>query len=289
MWLRDIKIIPLCHSKLDKDSLPLPLSLKCAISLGSDEDIEKLIADIAHALDCRKPEFDRASFIKEVEKIERKYRGRGQSDLAAGPSYICMLYGDGWPGLTTALQVNGFSIGYIDTVGALEKASRTKGLIVLPGTGYKRERPMLESEASLFADFVAKGGGLLCVGQAWSWAYRAYGNKPVESFPLNKLGTRLGFQITGCPAGKPDSHTLPPTLPCRNTEILQDNWNASEIEIKDHVANRTDLLRDEKGRLIAVELEHGKGKVIVAGSEGLMEQHPEFLKACLNILQPKSA
>jgi hypothetical protein len=50
-----------------------------------------------------------------------------------------------------------------------------------------------QTEINAVEEYVTNGGGLLCGGQAWSWTYAEYGDSPIETYPLNRLGRVLGF------------------------------------------------------------------------------------------------
>jgi hypothetical protein len=69
-WIRDIPVIPLCHSGMTKNKLPVPLNELQAVSAISPEDIHMVFATIAEAIPCDLPDFDPSEFIAVVEGFE---------------------------------------------------------------------------------------------------------------------------------------------------------------------------------------------------------------------------
>ena len=100
------------------------------------------------------------------------------------------------------LQRNPFEIRLLNTRLADDTLANTDVFIVA-SMGHTSDIHFKEPEIGVIDAFVRGGGGLLCAGQAWSWVYPSYGNKSVETFPLNELGNRLGFKITGKNIGSP--------------------------------------------------------------------------------------
>lgn len=68
-WIRDIPVIPLCHSGLTADSLPTPLS---SLQAGDvkDRDLNILFGIIAQAAGCSLPAFDASTFLAVVSEFE---------------------------------------------------------------------------------------------------------------------------------------------------------------------------------------------------------------------------
>jgi TIR domain len=73
-WIRDIPVIPLCHSAMVPSKLPAPLgSLQAAIA--TDEMQLKLIFPVlAEAVGCTLPEIDYSPFIAVVKRFESTSR-----------------------------------------------------------------------------------------------------------------------------------------------------------------------------------------------------------------------
>ncbi|HEV2642813.1 MAG TPA: toll/interleukin-1 receptor domain-containing protein [Candidatus Elarobacter sp.] len=69
-WIRGIQVIPLCHSGLDRDRLPNPLSALQSVNLLNPAGFQTVISEIAQALRVRTPGGDVATFLDEIRKIE---------------------------------------------------------------------------------------------------------------------------------------------------------------------------------------------------------------------------
>ena len=69
-WVRDIPVIPLCHSGISPSTLPAPLnSLQAAMSTNAT-DLERVLAVLAKGIDCKMPEVDYTPFIKVVTDFQ---------------------------------------------------------------------------------------------------------------------------------------------------------------------------------------------------------------------------
>jgi len=70
-WVRGIPVIPICHSGMNPDTLPPPLSsLQSALATESDS-IERVLSVLAKALECKMPKvIDVAPFITCVNEFE---------------------------------------------------------------------------------------------------------------------------------------------------------------------------------------------------------------------------
>ena len=137
-----------------------------------------------------------------------------------------------------------------------------------------------ESEVEAIVDFVKDGGGLLCAAQAWSWAYKAYGNKPVEDYPLNSLGKICGFTITGSNIGAPAYASEP--FVTNVSEIVRDGWWPSRILFSSRSARP--FIRDNALRAMAGSLRYEKGKVVVLGHGSMLRDNPKLVTNILSYL-----
>ncbi len=73
-WVREISVIPVCHSDMSPKTLPIPLNELHAVNLKSNDDLKKLFYSIAKDIDCRNPNKDDFSdFINSVNKFEDSY------------------------------------------------------------------------------------------------------------------------------------------------------------------------------------------------------------------------
>jgi hypothetical protein len=128
-------------------------------------------------------------------------------------------------------------------------------------------------EVDAVETFVRNGGSLLCSAQAWSWVYPEYGNKPIEDFPLNILGQRFGFCISGANIGSPVylASDLIPNV----DNIRRENWWPSRIDLLSSRARP--VIRDEKLQPMAGFLPYGHGRVAVMGHDLMLAQNPALL------------
>ena len=112
----------------------------------------------------------------------------------------------------------------------------------------------------------------------------AVGGKPLDDFPLNKLGRELGFRISNRYTSDPDNSTIDPRLSELRVEIVRrDNqWTGSEIESSEPL--HSVLLRDSRARPMIIEVCRDAGRVIVAGRETMLEQNPILCVALLKLL-----
>ncbi|WPD23755.1 MAG: toll/interleukin-1 receptor domain-containing protein [Candidatus Electrothrix scaldis] len=68
-WIRDIPVIPICHSGLDKDNLNLPLSLLQSANATDIDDLNEVVLTIAGVLGSAPPNVDFLEFIDCVRKF----------------------------------------------------------------------------------------------------------------------------------------------------------------------------------------------------------------------------
>lgn len=195
---------------------------------------------------------------------------------------IYRAYSDAWEGLTRVLGDAGFVAGYCDTEDELGDCLKKAKVVIIPGSSTEKRSDVSNRELRLIEKFVNEGGGLLCVGQAWSWASDDYGNKSVEEFPLNKYGKRFGFKIMEEAAEAPDDHSLHQSLKSKISDFRKANWVASAIKVS--ADEKEVLVRDGRGRIIAALVPHGDGNVIVAGHEAMLAKNDQLFKALIALL-----
>jgi hypothetical protein len=71
-WIRDIPVIPLCHSGMTPNMLPPPLS-QLQAALASDETkLELVFPVLANAIGCAVPEVDFSGFVARVKSFEKE-------------------------------------------------------------------------------------------------------------------------------------------------------------------------------------------------------------------------
>ncbi|MCJ7729033.1 MAG: hypothetical protein MUO27_04030 [Sedimentisphaerales bacterium] len=185
---------------------------------------------------------------------------------------IDTFHGEMWGGLTNLLEDNAFELIRINSKIDSESLRSIRALIIAT-KGMNSNKGFEESEVDAIQGFVNSGGVLLCVDQAWSWVYKKYGNKPLEQFPLNVLGKRIGFCITGKNINPP-AHFSTEIMEGVET-IKREKWVPSEIEFYGQDAQG--FIMDDKDRIIAGIMPVGEGFVSVVGHRGLLVENPEIL------------
>ncbi len=74
-WVREIPVVPLCHSGLTPGELPIPLKTLQGGQISQKPDIEKLFKKIAAINDIATPSIDDSEFFKVVTDFESKIKG----------------------------------------------------------------------------------------------------------------------------------------------------------------------------------------------------------------------
>lgn len=141
------------------------------------------------------------------------------------------------------------------------------------------------AETDAVEEFVRNGGGLVCAGQAWSWVYKEYGNKPIEDYPINMVGRKLGFTITGSNIGAP-TYSDPILLGGIGT-MQRTGWWPSEVAFESKEASP--LIRDENLRIIAGTIDYGKGRIVVVGCEGILIENPRLVEKLMSYVSSGSS
>src|SRR5450432_37671 len=72
-WIRDIPVIPLCHSGMAPSALPVPLNLLKAAVATEVSQLKLVFPVIAKALGSASPNPDFTAFIQDVKDFERRY------------------------------------------------------------------------------------------------------------------------------------------------------------------------------------------------------------------------
>lgn len=72
-WIKEIPIVPVCHTDLSPSELPVPLNMLQSISASESSDLETLYDLIAKRVQCRKPSIDFTRFASELKAIEDRY------------------------------------------------------------------------------------------------------------------------------------------------------------------------------------------------------------------------
>ncbi|MDK0669362.1 toll/interleukin-1 receptor domain-containing protein [Clostridium perfringens] len=72
-WVRSIPVIPLCHSGMKPEKLPIPLNMLQAINLNEVSGLKLLAPVLATAINSRTPKIDFGDFIDYVKEFEKNY------------------------------------------------------------------------------------------------------------------------------------------------------------------------------------------------------------------------
>jgi hypothetical protein len=72
-WIRNIPVIPFCHSGMKPAKLPMPLNLLQAASANEISSLKLLFPVLAQELGSKTPEIDFSSFVESVKKFENQY------------------------------------------------------------------------------------------------------------------------------------------------------------------------------------------------------------------------
>lgn len=68
-WLRKIPVVPLCHSGLEPEELPMPLSALQGGKVSDPETLSRLYKRIAKLIPCGEPELDWKSYANELSGL----------------------------------------------------------------------------------------------------------------------------------------------------------------------------------------------------------------------------
>lgn len=72
-WVRDIPVIPLCHSGIEPSQLPMPLNLLQAAKAAEVSSLKLIFPVLANALGAKCPSVDFSQFTDLVKAFETKY------------------------------------------------------------------------------------------------------------------------------------------------------------------------------------------------------------------------
>lgn len=90
VWLRGIPVIPLCHSGVKPNDLPVPLGMLQGIVCGEATGLQKLFDAFAELVSVKVPGADFAKVAAELNEIENKYIAARQSaQVIQNPRILC--------------------------------------------------------------------------------------------------------------------------------------------------------------------------------------------------------
>jgi hypothetical protein len=193
---------------------------------------------------------------------------------------IDLQHGEDWPGLAETLATNGFRV--VPIKHPLDTATLKKiGVLMI----FAPTKPYADAEVQSIARFVKAGGGLLCAGQAWSWTYKEYGNRPIETHPLNVLGQQLNFTVTSENAGTPTY--LETEIMTGIERVERTDWWPSKVETTS--TNGQTVVQDQNRSSLGERFTVGKGRIVVYGHDSLLKDNPKVLLKTVSYLKDRSS
>ena len=72
-WVRDIPVIPLCHSGIEPSKLPMPLNLLQAAKANEIPSLKLIFPVLAQAIGAKTPNVDFSDFVEKVKEFESRY------------------------------------------------------------------------------------------------------------------------------------------------------------------------------------------------------------------------
>lgn len=72
-WVRDIPVIPLCHSGIEPSKLPMPLNLLQAAKANEVSSLKLIFPVLAEAIGSKTPHTDFSDFVMRVKEFEANY------------------------------------------------------------------------------------------------------------------------------------------------------------------------------------------------------------------------
>jgi hypothetical protein len=89
-WIRDIPLVPICHSGLTPGALPSPLNILQGLEAGTPEGLQRLYRTVAKNLGMRAPAIDFNGLAAAVQAVEQKYLEAARlRDCVVNPRVLC--------------------------------------------------------------------------------------------------------------------------------------------------------------------------------------------------------
>jgi hypothetical protein len=80
-WIKQVPIVPVCHSGLEPSALPIPLSLLQGIEASDREGLSRLYVAVAKTIGGRVPRGNQDQLIDEVSSFEHRHAPSIQATL----------------------------------------------------------------------------------------------------------------------------------------------------------------------------------------------------------------
>ena len=82
-WVRDVPIIPVCHTDLHPGGLPNPLNSLQAIEASRESGLRQVTQRIAQEIGCKPPSVDLNVIVEKIKSFEESYRNLPEVDITA--------------------------------------------------------------------------------------------------------------------------------------------------------------------------------------------------------------
>jgi hypothetical protein len=197
---------------------------------------------------------------------------------------VDLYHGKGWKGLIEGVEQLGLKPHLIDRP-MESKDMDLIGTLIISGIPIHEPHPLKEEEVAQIEKFVARGGNLIVCDQAWAWVCKVYGNKPIEKYPLNLIGKRLGFWITDKNVGAP-TNIAQTEITKGIKEIFRKDYAPSKIELQ--APDSVVLLRDAELQVVAGYFKYGSGQVVIYGHGAILPENPMLFTNTLKFVTKKS-
>lgn len=87
-WVRDVRVVPVCHSGMTPEALPVPLSMLQSVTFAAP-DLRKLYAVVAEVLGVTTPAVDFEALATELRALERQTREDDPVERVDNPRVLC--------------------------------------------------------------------------------------------------------------------------------------------------------------------------------------------------------
>jgi hypothetical protein len=89
-WVRDIPLVPICHSGLTPENLPSPLNMLQGFQAADPEGLQSLYRTVARHLEMGVPAVDFNALAQAVQAVEGKYaEAARRRDCIVNPRILC--------------------------------------------------------------------------------------------------------------------------------------------------------------------------------------------------------
>jgi hypothetical protein len=168
-WVRDIPVIPLCHSEMIPSKLPPPLGTLQAATATEEAELKLIFPVLAEAVGCTLPQIDFSELVSVVKEFESTSR---QFKEMAAKSPIALTDGLSPHELATLVEIAeqtsspGEKVSVFCIRNSLEKAGY-RGVAVALALNMLRRKNFVET--SLEPDQNGDYPAVLVTDEGWHW------------------------------------------------------------------------------------------------------------------------